>query len=409
MSSLAGKHVLIGITGGIAAYKLPFLVRLLRAQEAEVRILMTPAAEDFVTPLTLAALSGQPVHHHLVERLPGQTSWNNHVAHAEWADVYILAPATANTLAKAVQGLCDNLVMATYLSAKCPIIWAPAMDLDMYAHPSTQQNIGTLKAWGQHVLPSPAGPLASGLTGAGRMAEPETILHAALRTLGTRPFWQGKRVLLTSGPTEEALDDVRYVTNGSSGRMGDGLARAFSAAGADLHWVHGPSHVQTPDLPGATYYPVRSAEEMWTAVKDMQVDFDLCICAAAVADFRPSKRHVGKRKKAAGMPSTEWVENPDILARLGEAKKSDPSKLHQRIIGFALEAEWNEAEALRKAQDKHADLIVLNQVGDPQGGMHTETNRIALVSHSGVEEWPVASKEALGESLVRWIETHWSL
>ena len=175
MSSLAGKHVLIGITGGIAAYKLPFLVRLLRAQEAEVRILMTPSAEEFVTPLTLAALSGQAVHHHLVDRQADQTAWNNHVAHAEWADLMIIAPATANTLAKAVQGLCDNLVMATYLSAKCPVLWAPAMDLDMYQHPAVRQNLETLSGWGQFVMDSPSGPLASGLSGAGRMAEPEAI------------------------------------------------------------------------------------------------------------------------------------------------------------------------------------------------------------------------------------------
>ncbi len=409
MSSLAGKHILIGITGGIAAYKLPFLVRLLRAQEAEVRILMTPAAEEFVTALTLAALSGQPVHHHLIDRQPGQTAWNNHVAHAEWADLFILAPATANTLAKAVQGLCDNLVMATYLSAKCPVLWAPAMDLDMYAHPSTKENIARLIAWGQHVLPSPAGPLASGLSGAGRMAEPEDIFHAARRILGERAYWAGKKVLLTSGPTEEALDDVRYMTNGSSGRMGDGLARALSASGADLHWVYGPSQVQTLGLPGVTYYPVRSAEEMWGVVEGIHEGLDLCICAAAVADFKPSQYYSGKRKKGEGMPATEWIENPDILRRLGEARKTNYNKPKQRLIGFALEAEWNEDEARRKAREKHADLIILNQAGDPLGGMHTETNRIALVSQNEVEHWPVATKEALGESLLRWIETHWSI
>jgi phosphopantothenoylcysteine decarboxylase / phosphopantothenate---cysteine ligase len=403
MSSLAGKHVLIGITGGIAAYKLPFLVRLLRAQEAEVRVLMTPAASQFVSPLTLAALSGQAVHHHLVDVQPGQTAWNNHVAHAEWADLFILAPATANTLAKAVQGLCDNLVMATYLSAKCPILWAPAMDLDMFAHPATQQNLSTLKAWGQHVLPSPEGSLASGLSGAGRMAEPEAIYHHARRILNAVDFWKDKKILLTSGPTEEALDAVRFISNGSSGRMGNGFALALSALGAQVHWVYGPSHVQTQELPGVDYHPVRSAQEMHAEAMRVQPEIDLAICAAAVADFRPSDLHDGKRKKAEGMPATTWVENPDILRSLGAAKKG-----HQRVLGFALEAEWNIDEARRKGRDKQAHWIVLNQVADPEGGMHTESNRIALVSQTDSMEWPTTDKAQLALDLLRWIETHWN-
>ncbi|MDG1252976.1 MAG: bifunctional phosphopantothenoylcysteine decarboxylase/phosphopantothenate--cysteine ligase CoaBC [Schleiferiaceae bacterium] len=403
MSTLAGKHVLIGITGGIAAYKLPFLVRLLRAQEAEVRILMTPAAEEFVSPLTLAALSAQPVHHHLVDRLPGKTSWNNHVAHAEWADLFIIAPATANTLAKGVQGLCDNLVMATYLSAKCPILWAPAMDLDMFAHPSTQRNISMLQKWGQHVMPSPEGSLASGLSGAGRMAEPEAIYHRARRILGTQPFWTGKKVLLTSGPTEEALDSVRFISNGSSGRMGNGFALALSELGAEVQWVYGPSKVQTLELPGVVYHPIRSAQEMYDHAIKLGAEVDLIIGAAAVADFRPADVRTGKRKKADGMPATEWVENPDILRSLGASKEA-----HQRILGFSLEADWNIDEARRKAQDKRADWVVLNQVGDAEGGMHTESNRIALVSQTEVVNWPIKNKSILAMDLMTWIETHWN-
>ncbi len=404
MNSLAGKHVLIGITGGIAAYKLPFLVRLLRAQEAEVRILMTPAAEDFVTPLTLAALSGQPVHHHLVDRRADQTAWNNHVAHAEWADLLIIAPATANTLAKAVQGLCDNLVMATYLSAKCPVLWAPAMDLDMYRHPAVRENLKTLSDWGQYVLDSPAGPLASGLSGAGRMAEPETIFHHARRILLASDYWKGKKVLLTSGPTQEALDAVRYITNGSSGRMGDAFAKALSALGAELTWVHGPSTVQTSDLPGVQYVPVQSADEMLeacAAVADLQ---DIMVFSAAVGDYKPAKLHSGKWKKADGPLELEWVENPDILKTLGQAKKP-----HQRVLGFALESEWNEAEALRKCESKNADAIVLNQAGDPQGGMHTETNRVALISRTGSTALPVQSKEDVAWNILNWMETTWNL
>jgi phosphopantothenoylcysteine decarboxylase/phosphopantothenate--cysteine ligase len=403
MNSLAGKHVLIGITGGIAAYKLPFLVRLLRAQEAEVRILMTPAAEDFVTPLTLAALSGQPVHHHLVDRQVDQTAWNNHVAHAEWADLLIIAPATANTLAKAVQGLCDNLVMATYLSAKCPVLWAPAMDLDMYQHPAVRQNLKTLADWGQHVLDSPTGPLASGLNGAGRMAEPETIFHHARRILLASDYWTGKKVLLTSGPTQEALDTVRYITNGSSGRMGDAFAKALSASGAELTWVYGPSAVQTPDLPGVTYVSIRTADAMLHACQEAADAQDLMIFTAAVADYKPAEVHSGKWKKADGPLELEWVENPDILKTLGQAKKP-----HQRVLGFALESEWDEAEALRKCESKNADAIVLNQAGDPQGGMHTETNRVALISRTGSTALPVQSKEDVAWALLHWVESNWN-
>ncbi len=404
MNSLAGKHILIGITGGIAAYKLPFLVRLLRAQEAEVRILMTPAAADFVTPLTLAALSGQPVHHHLVDRQPDQTAWNNHVAHAEWADLMIIAPATANTVAKAVQGLCDNLVMATYLSAKCPVLWAPAMDLDMYQHPAVRQNLQTLASWGQVVMDSPAGPLASGLTGAGRMAEPEAIFHQTCRMLLSSTAWKGKKVLLTSGPTQEALDTVRYLTNGSSGRMGNAFATALSALGAEVTWVHGPSAVQTQELPGIIYVPITSADEMLkvcTAVADEQ---EVLIFAAAVADYKPAKALAEKWKKGQGPLSIEWAENPDVLKTIGLAKKP-----HQRVLGFALESEWNEAEALRKCTAKNADAIVLNQAGDPQGGMHTETNRVALISPNGTTTLPVQSKSEVAWAILDWMETTWKL
>lgn len=403
MNSLAGKHVLIGLTGSIAAYKLPFLVRLLRAQEAEVRVLMTPASEDFVTPLTLAALSGQPVHHHLVDRHLDQTAWNNHVEHAEWADLFIIAPATANTLAKAVQGLCDNLVMATYLSAKCPVLWAPAMDLDMYQHPAVRQHLKTLSDWGQYVLESPAGPLASGLSGAGRMAEPETIFHQARRILLSSNYWQGKKVLLTSGPTQEAMDAVRFMTNASSGRMGDAFAKALSASGAELIWVYGPSAVQTSSLPGVQYVPVQSADEMLEACAAVADAQDVMIFAAAVADYKPAKMHSGKWKKTDGPLDLKWVENPDVLKTLGQGKKA-----HQRVLGFALESEWNEAEALRKCESKKADAIVLNLAGDPQGGMHTETNRVALISRSGSTAFPVQSKEDVAWALLQWMESNWN-
>lgn len=403
MSSLAGKHVLIGITGGIAAYKLPFLVRLLRAQEAEVRILMTPSAEEFVTPLTLAALSGQAVHHHLVDRQADQTAWNNHVAHAEWADLMIIAPATANTLAKAVQGLCDNLVMATYLSAKCPVLWAPAMDLDMYQHPAVRQNLETLSGWGQFVMDSPSGPLASGLSGAGRMAEPEAIFHQARRMLcSNHSPWRGKKILLTSGPTQEPIDAVRFVTNGSSGRMGNAFALAWSALGAEVTWVHGPSSVQTAALPGVHYIPVKTADAMLQACQAVADEQDVMVFSAAVADYKPSNPLLGKWKKAQGPLAIQWDENPDVIQTVAASKKP-----HQRILGFALESTWDEAEALRKCTAKHADAIVLNQAGDPEGGMHTETNRVALISQAGISPLPVQSKEDLAWAILDWMVTTW--
>ena len=403
MSSLAGKHVLIGITGGIAAYKLPFLVRLLRAQEAEVRILMTPSAEDFVTPLTLAALSGQAVHHHLVDRQADQTAWNNHVAHAEWADLMIIAPATANTLAKAVQGLCDNLVMATYLSAKCPVLWAPAMDLDMYQHPAVRQNLHTLSGWGQFVMDSPSGLLASGLSGAGRMAEPEAIFHQARRMLCSIDSpWRGKKILLTSGPTQEPIDAVRFVTNGSSGRMGNAFALAWSALGAEVTWVYGPSSVQTAALPGVQYIPVTTAEAMLHACQAVADEQDVMVFSAAVSDYKPSNPLPGKWKKGQGPLSIRWEENPDVIQTVAASKKP-----HQRILGFALESTWDEAEALRKCTAKHADAMVLNQAGDPEGGMHTETNRVALISQAGIRPLPVQSKEDLAWAILDWMVTTW--
>ena len=235
--SLQGRRILLAVSGGIAAYKIPLLVRLLRQSGADVRVAMTPAAEEFVTPLTLAALSGSPVERHLVSQTPGLTAWNNHVHMAEWAEVLVVAPATSNTIAKAAHGLCDNLVLSLVLSAKCPVFWAPAMDLDMYAYPATRANLDLLRAMGHTVWPSPEGELASGLSGAGRMSEPE-FMHRSLELhFGTRSFWSGKTILLTSGPTEESIDPVRFISNGSSGKMGEALASEAELRGAKVRWI----------------------------------------------------------------------------------------------------------------------------------------------------------------------------
>jgi len=261
----------------------------------------------------------------------------------------------------------------------------------------------TLSDWGQYVLDSPAGPLASGLNGAGRMAEPETILHHARRILLVSDYWKGKQVLLTSGPTQEALDAVRYITNGSSGRMGDALAKALSALGAELTWVYGPSAVQTPNLPGVQYVAVQSADEMFEACAAVAGAQDVLVFSAAVADYKPAKVHSGKLKKTDGPLSIDWVETPDILKTIGQSKKP-----HQRILGFALESEWNEGEAIRKCESKNADAIVLNQAGDPKGGMHTETNRVALISRTGSTTVPVQAKDDVAWVLLNWMETTWN-
>ena len=296
--SLQGRRILLAVSGGIAAYKIPLLVRLLRQSGADVRVAMTPAAEEFVTPLTLAALSGSPVERHLVDQIPGRTAWNNHVHMAEWAEALVVAPATSNTIAKAAHGLCDNLVLSLVLSAKCPVFWAPAMDLDMYAYPATRANLDLLRAMGHTVWPSPEGELASGLSGAGRMSEPE-FMHRALELhFGTRPFWSGKTLLLTSGPTEESIDPVRFISNGSSGKMGEALAAEAELRGAKVRWIRGPLRRADQTWTDRVHITsVRSASEMHDAALGALEGSDVIIAAAAVADFKPAELRTTKSPK----------------------------------------------------------------------------------------------------------------
>ena len=396
---LQGRRILLAVSGGIAAYKIPFLVRLLRQSGAEVRVAVTPAAETFVSPLTLAALSGQPVEQHLVLQGGGRTSWNNHVHLAEWAEALVVAPATSNTLAKAANGLCDNLVTSLVLSAKCPVFWAPAMDLDMFAYPATQRNLEVLRGMGHCVWPSPEGELASGLTGAGRMAEPE-FMHRELELhFGVRSFWRNKTLLLTSGPTEEPLDPVRFLSNGSSGKMGEELAAEAELRGAKVVWVRGP--LRRADrywTSRVRVVSVRSAAEMHAAALEALPEASVVIAAAAVADVRPAAQRHEKTPKEALTAPLELVLNDDILASLAANKKAG-----QWILGFALETHDGTASAQAKLRRKGADALILN-MNTPETGMEADTNQVALVRRDGVEQGPLETKKTAASRILDWVE-----
>jgi len=397
--SLQGRRILLAVSGGIAAYKIPLLVRLLRQSGADVRVAMTPAAEEFVPPLTLAALSGSPVERHLVDQIPGRTAWNNHVHMAEWAEALVVAPATSNTIAKAAHGLCDNLVLSLVLSAKCPVFWAPAMDLDMYAYPATRANLDLLRAMGHSVWPSPEGELASGLSGAGRMCEPEFMQRALELHFGTRPFWSGKTLLLTSGPTEESIDPVRFISNGSSGKMGEALAAEAELRGAKVRWIRGPLRRADQTWTDRVHITsVRSASEMHDAALGALEGSDVIIAAAAVADFKPAELRTTKSPKGELSSGINLIPTPDILQSLGAQRRPG-----QVLIGFALETGNGLDSARSKLVRKDADAIVLNYA-TAETGMDSDTNQISLVTVMGVEEGPLESKVAAAQRILDWVE-----
>ncbi len=396
---LQGRRILLAVSGGIAAYKIPLLVRLLRQSGADVRVAMTPAAEEFVPPLTLAALSGSPVERHLVDQIPGRTAWNNHVHMAEWAEALVVAPATSNTIAKAAHGLCDNLVLSLVLSAKCPVFWAPAMDLDMYAYPATRINLDLLRAMGHSVWPSPEGELASGLSGAGRMCEPEFMQRALELHFGTRPFWSGKTLLLTSGPTEESIDPVRFISNGSSGKMGEALAAEAELRGAKVRWIRGPLRRADQTWTDRVHITsVRSASEMHDAALGALEGSDVIIAAAAVADFKPAELRTTKSPKGELSSGINLIPTPDILQSLGAQRRPG-----QVLIGFALETGNGLDSARSKLVRKDADAIVLNYA-TAETGMDSDTNQISLVTVMGVEEGPLESKVAAAQRILDWVE-----
>ena len=395
--NIQGKKILICISGGIAAYKINYLIRNLIKKGAEVQILMTPSAEHFVSKLTLSTLSKKPV---FSEFYSENGTWNNHVEFALWADLIVVAPCTANTLSKMVHGICDNLVIATYLSAKCPIFIVPAMDLDMYQHPSTRQNLEMAEDFGHFIIPAEDGELASGLSGQGRMAEPETIaekIEAFFNAASQPKSWTGKTVLITAGPTYEALDPVRFIGNHSSGKMGFSLAEAAANRGAKVILISGPSS-QTTNHQNIEIHHVISAKEMFAEVFKYYENCDIAIASAAVADYAPKEVALEKIKKNDDSLTIELVKNPDILKTMGERKN------YQFLVGFALETQHEEENAKTKLEKKNLDMIVLNSLRDTGAGFKSDTNKIKIITKTEVKEFNLKSKNEVAEDILNFAE-----
>ena len=395
--NIQGKKILICVSGGIAAYKINYLIRNLIKKGAEVQILMTPSAEHFVSKLTLSTLSKKPV---FSEFYSENGTWNNHVEFALWADLIVVAPCTANTLSKMVHGICDNLVIATYLSAKCPIFIVPAMDLDMYQHPSTRQNLEMAEDFGHFIIPAEDGELASGLSGQGRMAEPETIaekIEAFFNAASQPKSWTGKTVLITAGPTYEALDPVRFIGNHSSGKMGFSLAEAAANRGAKVILISGPSS-QTTNHQNIEIHHVISAKEMFAEVFKYYENCDIAIASAAVADYAPKEVALKKKKKTDDSLTIELVKNPDILKTMGERKN------HQFLVGFALETQHEEENAKTKLEKKNLDMIVLNSLRDTGAGFKSDTNKIKIITKTEVKEFNLKSKNEVAEDILNFAE-----
>jgi phosphopantothenoylcysteine decarboxylase/phosphopantothenate--cysteine ligase len=390
---LQGKKILLGITGSIAAYKAAVLTRLLVKAGAEVKVVMTPSSKDFITPLTLSTLSKNPVLSEFIKDETGQ--WNNHVDLGLWADVMLIAPASANTIAKMANGLCDNLLLAVYLSARCPVFLAPAMDLDMLAHDSTQSNLKRIKSFGNHLIDPVYGELASGLTGTGRMAEPEEIVEHLQLFFTNKQKLKGKTVLVTAGPTHEAIDPVRFIGNHSSGKMGFAIAESLANLGAQVYLVTGPTtqHTLHPDI---SVKKVMSAEDMYNACVDLFPKMDIAVLAAAVADYKPVIVADQKIKKKDETLTLELTKTRDIAASLGKLKHNG-----QVMIGFALETENEQSNALKKLESKNFDLIVLNSLNDSGAGFGHDTNKIAIIDRQQkVRSFELKNKKEVANDIV---------
>ncbi|GAA4028140.1 bifunctional phosphopantothenoylcysteine decarboxylase/phosphopantothenate--cysteine ligase CoaBC [Flavobacterium cheonhonense] len=401
MSVLSGKKILLGVSGGIAAYKTATLVRLFIKAGADVQVVMTPASKDFVTPLTLSTLSKNPVHSTFYNEEDEDAKWNNHVELALWADLMLIAPATANTLSKMVNGNCDNLLIATYLSAKCPVYFAPAMDLDMYKHPSTLASFQTLKQFGNTIIPAESGELASGLSGEGRMAEPENIVAFIQRDLENQLPLRGKQFLITAGPTYEAIDPVRFIGNHSTGKMGFDIAECAAQLGATVTLISGPTTLQVQSK-NIALVRVTSAAEMYAACHQYYPEVDVAICAAAVADYKPKFAADQKIKKSENTLTLELEKTKDILASLGQSKEN------QFLIGFALETENEIENAKLKIQKKNLDLIVLNSLQDKGAGFATATNKVTFIDNNfDIEAMPLKSKEAVATDIINKVISHY--
>ncbi|WP_020600057.1 bifunctional phosphopantothenoylcysteine decarboxylase/phosphopantothenate--cysteine ligase CoaBC [Spirosoma panaciterrae] len=403
--SVAGKRILLGVTGSISAYKSALLTRLLIKAGADVQVVMTESAKSFITPLTLATLSKRSVLSSFVHSASGQSgdgNWNNHVELGLWADAIVIAPASARTLARCATGLCDDLLSAVYLSARCPVFFAPAMDVDMYHHPTTVENLHRLESFGNRIIHAEHGELASGLVGEGRLAEPETILH----TLDA--FWretspaspqpdtlQGRKVLVTAGPTQEPIDPVRYISNHSTGKMGYAIAKAFAMAGAEVTLISGPTALAVPTAT-IQRIPVRSAQEMYEATQAVFSNADIVVLSAAVADYTPAHPADKKIKKKESTFSIELTKTIDIAATLGNQKQTG-----QLIMGFALETDNELENAIKKLHAKNLDWIVLNSLRDSGAGFGHDTNKITVIDKDNqTYEFALKSKDEVAQDLV---------
>jgi phosphopantothenoylcysteine decarboxylase/phosphopantothenate--cysteine ligase len=388
---LNAKKILLGITGSIAAYKSILLLRFLVKEGAEVRVIMTPAARDFVSPLTLSTLSGHPVAIDLFH----ENEWSNHVLLGRWADLMLVAPLSCNTLAKMAIGACDNLLMAVYLSATCPVIVAPAMDEDMWKHPSTQQNLQKIISYGNKLIPVERGDLASGLVGEGRMAEPESIMDYIKKGIIANSKLAGKKALVTAGPTHEAIDPVRFLGNNSSGKMGVSIARQLQREGAEVTLVLGPTEFPL-SLNGMKVIRVNSAEEMYKACTQIFPDVDIAVMAAAVADYMPEVMASEKIKKKDENLTLVFKRTPDILKSLGKSKRPG-----QVLVGFALETQDEKKNALEKLQSKNADLMVLNSLRDEGAGFRYDANKVTIFDSRGNENsLPLKDKSEIAKDIV---------
>ena len=372
MSVLSGKNILLGISGGIAAYKIPFLIRLLVKKNANVKCVITNSARDFITPLTISALSNNPVYENFTTNEVNKPLWNNHVELANWADLMIIAPATSNLLSLLSSGECKNLLVASYLSCKCDIYIAPAMDLEMFNHPSNKDNINKLKKIGNHILPSPKGPLASGLNGKGRMLEPSDIVKKIEKKILSKLPMRNLKVLITAGPTHEYIDPVRFISNGSSGLMGFELAKTCLGLGAKVILITGPTHLKLEDE-RLELIDITSAMEMYNEVISKYKKVDIIICAAAVADYTPKKILDKKIKKESVFKNIVFKKTVDILKYLGENKKN------QLIIGFALETDNEIQNAIKKIKNKNLDAIVLNKLSSKNKCFQSKKNEIIYI------------------------------
>ena len=394
MSILSGKNILLGISAGIAAYKTASLVREFIKAGANVKVIMTPASKDFVTPLTLSTLSKNPVHSSFYNEDDENAEWNNHVELGLWADYFLVAPATANTLSKMASGTCDNLLLATYLSAKCPVYFAPAMDLDMYKHPSTLNTFNTLESFDNIMIPATTGELASGLVGQGRLAEPEDIVAFIEANILKNLPLRGKKILITAGPTYEALDPVRFIGNHSSGKMGFEIAKASANLGAEVYLITGPTH-QKVKHSFIEVIPVVSAEDMYNATHKYFKTVDVAILSAAVADYKPKEFSNSKIKKKDVAFILELEKTKDILASLGAIKTK------QILVGFALETDNELENAKGKLKKKNLDLIVLNSLKDKGAGFKSDTNKVTIIdSKNNTKTYNLKSKAEVATDIL---------